>query len=96
MRRKLTNQQRRSLLGAVMGLFQQGRAEHTGLLGEQAPDWTKKTWVLGTSEYITQNDIRRSCADCGENVYTSVRYPDDIAIICEVCAYAVLIEEAAA
>jgi len=42
---------------------------------------------------MTRSDIKRACAGCGEDAYTSIRYPDDVAIICEVCLYDKLAKE---
>jgi formylmethanofuran dehydrogenase subunit E len=58
------------------------------------PSWTQQDWVMATSEDLSGSGITRACADCGEVTYPSVRYPDDIPIVCEVCTYDRLVGKA--
>jgi len=96
MRTPLSHDQRRLLREKLRTLLNQGQAQHVGLLGEQAPDWSRSRWVLGSSEDVTHTDIKQPCAGCSERVYTSVRYPHDIAVVCEVCLFEQLVLQEAA
>jgi formylmethanofuran dehydrogenase subunit E len=63
---------------------------------QQVPSWAQSDWVIATSDDSIGSGIKRACADCGEDAYTSVRYPDDVAIVCDVCTYDRLIGKEAA
>ena len=93
MRRRLTEDQERHLHALLRARYQRGAARHVGMLGEQAPAWADSDWVIATSEDVTRTGITRTCADCGEDTFTSIRYPDDVAIVCEVCTYDRLVGE---
>jgi len=58
-------------------------------------DWSTVDFVVGTRADVTMTGIQRPCARCEQAVFTSRCYPDDVAMICEVCALAIAIEEAA-
>jgi hypothetical protein len=96
MRRRLTHYEQDQLREKVFEQLQRGQARHSGLLGEQAPRWRQSDRVIATSEDLLGSGIKRACADCGEDAYTSVRYPDDVMIVCEVCTYDRLVGKEAA
>ena len=93
MRRRLTDDQQQQLHKELRERYQRGAVRHVGLLGEQTPTWAQSDWVIATTEDVTLTGIKRACADCGEDAYTSVRYPDDVTIVCEVCSYDRLVGE---
>jgi hypothetical protein len=96
MRRKLTSYEQDQLREKVFEQLQSGQTRHSGWLGEQAPPWRQSARVIATSEDLLGSGIKRACADCGEDAYTSVQYPDDVAIVCEVCTYDTLVGKEAA
>ncbi len=59
-------------------------------------DWSTIDYVVGTRADVTQTGIKRPCSRCGEDVYTSRRYPQKVSMVCEHCALAIAEEEAAA
>jgi hypothetical protein len=87
MRRILTEHQRTLLSRKLRADYQRGAVRHVGLLGEQTPAWAQSDWVIATIDDVTRTGIKRACADCSEDAYTSIHYPDDVAIVCEVCTY---------
>ena len=58
-------------------------------------DWSTIDYVVGTRADVTRTGIKRLCSKCGEDVYTSRRYPQKVAMVCEYCALAIAEEEAA-
>jgi hypothetical protein len=58
-------------------------------------DWSTIDYVVGTRADVTRTGIKRPCSRCGEDVYTSRRYPQKVAMVCEYCALAIAEEEAA-
>ena len=93
MRRRLTEHQHQRLREKLRENYQRGAVRHIGLLGEQPPAWAQSDWVIATIDDVTRTGIKRACADCGDDAYTSISYPDDIAIVCEVCTYDRLVEK---
>ena len=81
----LTPDQQRRLRQLVTKRLLDGRLKHRGILGEAGPPGEELTWVLGTTEDISNTGIKRACAGCGADVSTSIEYPDDVAILCESC-----------
>jgi hypothetical protein len=96
MRRRLTNYEQDRLREKIIERLQSGQSRLSGWLGEQAPSWRQSDRVIATSEDLLGSGIKRACADCGDDAYTSVRYPDDVAIVCEVCTYDTLVGKEAA
>jgi hypothetical protein len=95
-RRRLTNYEQDQLRKKVFERLQSGQSRLSGWLGEQAPSWRQSDRVVATSEDLIGSSIKRACADCGEDAYTSVQYPDDVPIVCEVCTYDTLVRKEAA
>lgn len=93
MGRRLTAPRRRRLSERPRVMPNQAQLRHVGLLGHQPPDWLKTKWVSGITEDVTLTRIRRGGVGCGLDVYTSVRSPDDVPIVCEVCLYQELIKK---
>lgn len=56
--------------------------------GRVVPDvpWEDVTCILGTTEDVTHSGTSRPCVRCRRPTFTSRRYPDDIAVCCEICA----------
>ena len=92
---RLTSDQQRLLREKLTELMKTDKLKHLGLLGEKSPDWDRGGWVMGLTDDITSTGIKRACRDCGEDVYTSIKYPDDVPIICEGCAFKLLVGEEA-
>jgi hypothetical protein len=59
-------------------------------------NWDEIDYVVGTRDDVTHTGIKRPCAQCGKDVFTSRRYPDKVPMICEVCALKLAVEERAA
>ena len=55
-------------------------------------DWSTVDYVVGTRDDVTRTGIHRPCSRCGHSVFTSRRYPIEVAMVCEVCALE-LVEE---
>ncbi len=55
-------------------------------------DWSTVDYVVGTRDDVTLTGIHRPCSRCGQSVFTSRRYPIEVAMVCEVCALE-LVEE---
>lgn len=49
-------------------------------------DWSQIDVVVGTLEDVTHTGIKRPCRECRRDVYTSIVYPFDVAIVCLECA----------
>ena len=61
-----------------------------------AIDWDSIDFVVGTRADVTRTGIKRPCSRCGEDVFTSRRYPERVSMICEYCALEIVEEEEAA
>ena len=83
---KLTADQERRLRELLTKKLLDGRLKHRGIFGEASQPGEELDWVLGTTEDVSNSGIKRACAVCGDDVYTSINYPDDVAILCELCA----------
>ncbi len=70
----------------LLALLRSGRVTPAGRgAPDAAPDWAAVSCVVGTRRDLTAANIKRRCATCGTAVFTAVPYPDDVAVICEVC-----------
>ncbi len=83
---KCTAGQKRRLRELATKRLLDGRLKLRGILAEASPPGEEMGWVVATTEDISGGGIKRGCAECGEDVYTSIKYPDDVAILCELCA----------
>lgn len=90
---RLSKHQLLRLFEKLNELTQAGTARHTGLLGSGKPTWGDGEVVFGTRDDLSASGVKRACAVCGETTYTSIRYPDDVPILCEICAYGRLVEK---
>src|SRR5690242_2829824 len=88
---KLTDHQQRLLRTKLSELMDQGKVKHVGLLGAPCADWDQTPWVMGTTEDMLGTGMHCPCRDCGDPTFTSVQYPKDVAIVCEGCAYELLV-----
>ncbi len=85
-RMKLTADQERRFRALITKRLRDGSLKHRGILGEASLPDEELNWVFGTTEDISNSGIKRACAVCGDDVYTSIKYPDDVAILCELCS----------
>jgi hypothetical protein len=57
-------------------------------------DWTKVDYVVGTREPVSPLvNFKWQCATCRQAVYTGMRYPDGVKVVCDVCAAGGALEE---